>query len=152
MPPTHTEPIHVYSRIRRNHHCRDTPTLSRGCEGIHSLTPVRTPSHVSVPHSPPWRRVTHLPSNSTRSQVFFFSRYGVECVVKWTFTTPQTDKEMHFRVSVFQKRYTRKDCRITTPKTSRTFPKVKKTFMTGGMWTTDNNTKLTWDNSVVLLT
>ena len=50
---------------------RTVPTLPRGCEGNRSLTPVRAPSRASVPHSPPWRRVDHLPSNSPKSHVFF---------------------------------------------------------------------------------
>jgi hypothetical protein len=50
---------------------RTAPTLPRGCEGNRSLTPVRTPSRASVPHSPPCRQVDHLPSNSPTSFFFF---------------------------------------------------------------------------------
>ena len=41
-------------------------------EGNRSLTPVRAPSHRSVHHPPPWRRVAHLPSDSLKSHCFFF--------------------------------------------------------------------------------
>ena len=56
---------------------RTVPTLPRGCEGNRSLTPVRAPFHASVPHSPPWRRVDHLPSNSPKNHVFFFPAYNM---------------------------------------------------------------------------
>ena len=41
-------------------------------EGNRSLTPVRAPSHRSVHHPPPWRRVAHLPSDFTQEPLFFF--------------------------------------------------------------------------------
>ena len=58
---------HLYSLVS----IHTAPTLSWVCEGNRSLTPVRTPSHASVPNSPSWRRVVHLPSNSPRIHVFF---------------------------------------------------------------------------------
>ncbi len=38
-------------------------------EGNRSLTPVRAPSHRSVHHPPPWRRVAHLPSDFTQDSI-----------------------------------------------------------------------------------
>ena len=60
--------IHLcpYTPYRR---CRG---VGRVTEGNHSLTPVRVPSRASVPHSLPWRRVAHLPSDSPKSHCSIF--------------------------------------------------------------------------------
>jgi hypothetical protein len=52
-------------------HCADVTT--GWTEVNRSLTPVQTPSRTSVPNSPPWRRVAHLPSNSSKNHGFLFS-------------------------------------------------------------------------------
>ena len=92
---SHTGPTHVCRHIHRNHHRRDYlcrgPYVSPSCrcvitEGNRSLTPVRTPSLVSVHHSPTWSRVTQLPSNSTKRHCFFpFMRSHVFVVMKVKF-------------------------------------------------------------------
>ncbi len=73
---TYHTPVDLRISLRHLHalvSIRTAPKLPRGCEGNRSLTPVREPSHASVPHSPPWWRVVHLPSNSPRSHVSFAS-------------------------------------------------------------------------------
>jgi hypothetical protein len=54
----------VTKPARRSVPCADVAT--GWAEGNRSLTPVRAPSHRSVHHPPPWRRVAHLPSDFTQ--------------------------------------------------------------------------------------
>ncbi len=49
---------------------RSRPRCTYRTEGNHSLTPVWVPSRSSVPHSPSWRWVVHLPSNSPNGGFF----------------------------------------------------------------------------------
>ena len=45
-------------------HTHRADVVAGWAEGNRSLTPARASSRASVPHSPPWRRVARLPSNS----------------------------------------------------------------------------------------
>ncbi len=72
-------------------------------EGNHSLTPVQAPSHRSVQHPPPWRRVAHLPSDSLKSHFFFFMGYGADapllaCILRLHFVTLESYKTHNSQV------------------------------------------------------